>query len=303
MQYVIHTESLHFGFRKGPLIADGLNLEIPEGSVYGLLGENGAGKSTLIRLLLGLRKPQSGLVYLFGKPLNEARPLVFQRVGLVLEHPRAYPHLTVRSYLSVMATYCQLSAVRIDRALQDTQLAAVAGRKVRQLSTGQKQRLALAQAMMPEPDVYLLDEPTNGLDPAGIALVRSLLRRWHKQGKTILISSHQLSELEGFCTHFGLLHQGELVFQGSREKLTLRKQHNLSVSLSCSEPVKAADILREQFWEVRVLPNDHLEVQIKSTSDSSRINDVLRAAEIELYEMQIQRPRLEDIFLSLTKTN
>jgi len=271
--------------------------------VYGLLGENGAGKSTLMRLLLGLLKPQSGSVYVFGQPLRQARPLVFQRIGLVLEHPRAYPHLSVRSYLSVMATYRELSAVRITRALQATQLEEVADRKVRQLSTGQKQRLALAQAMMPEPDVYLLDEPTNGLDPAGIALVRSLLQRWHQQGKTILVSSHQLTELEGLCTHFGVLHQGNLLFQGTTAELTTRKQDTLSVVLSCSEPTKATNILREQFWQVTVLPNNHLQVQITSASDSSRITDVLRAAEIELYEMQIRRPRLEDIFLSLTKTN
>ncbi len=284
------------------MIARDLNLKVPEGSVYGLLGENGAGKSTLMRLVLGLHQPQSGSVLLFGQSLKQTRPLVYERVGLVLEHPRAYPHLSVRSYLGVMATYRQLPAVRIDRALQSLQLDAVADRKVRHLSTGQKQRLALAHATLGEPDMYVLDEPANGLDPGGIALVRSLIQRWHKQGRTILISSHQLSELEGLCTHFGVLHEGELLFQGSREELLARKQHGLSVVLSCSEPAKAATVLREQFWEVSVLSNDHLKVEVKSPRDTSRITDVLRAAEIEVYEVQIRRPHLEDIFLSLTKT-
>jgi len=303
MQHVIQTDALQFGFRNGPLIASNLNLRIPQSSVFGLLGENGAGKSTLMRLLLGIKKPQGGTVQLFGQPLSESRPLVYQRIGLVLEQPRAYPHLTVRSYLGVMATYRQLPAVRISRALQATQLETVADRKVRQLSTGQKQRLALARAMMPEPDIFVLDEPTNGLDPAGHALVRSLIQRWHKQGKTVLVSSHQLSELEGLCTHFGVLHRGELLFQGSKRELSERKQQALSVLVSCSEPAKATQVLREQFWEVSVHPNNHLEVQIGEASDTSRITDVLRAAEIELYEMNLQRPRLEDIFLSLTKTD
>lgn len=302
MRHIIETDNLVFRFRGGPVIADGIDLAVPQGSIYGLLGENGAGKSSLVRLLTGLLKPQSGEVHLLGQTLAQARPTTFQEIGLVLEHPRLYPNLTAREYLQVFATYRKLPATRCQRVLQDTGLATYANQRIKTFSTGMQQRLSLAQALLPQGSLLMLDEPTNGLDPGGIALVRQLLQREQEKGTTILISSHLLSELEQICTHIGILHQGQMLFQGTLQELSELQREALHLRVVCSEPATAIPLLREQFLRVETAAHGHLMIDITNQQEANRVVDLLRAAEIEVYELQLVRPQLEDLFLQLTQS-
>lgn len=302
MRHIIETDNLTFRFPRGPVIADGIALAVPQGSIYGLLGENGAGKSSLMRLLTGLLRPQAGRVQLFAQAIEKSQPIVFQEIGLVLEHPRLYPNLTAREYLRVFTTYRKLPATRCARVLQDVGLAAYARQRIKTFSTGMRQRLALAQALLPQGDLLILDEPTNGLDPGGIALVRQLLQREQERGTTILVSSHLLSELEQICTHIGILHQGQLLFQGTLQELGELQREALHLRLVCSEPDAALPLLREQFLRVDKAARGQLMVDIANQREANRVVDLLRAAEIEVYELHLVRPQLEDLFLQLTQS-
>jgi len=302
MRYIIETENLSFRFRRGPVIADGIDLAVPQGSIYGLLGENGAGKSSIMRLLTGLLKPQGGRVKLFAQALPQGRTTVFTEVGMVLEHPRLYPNLTAREYLKVFTTYRRLPNARAEKVLEETGLIAHAEQRINTFSTGMRQRLSLAQALLPQGDLLILDEPTNGLDPGGIALIRQVLQRERENGTTILVSSHLLSELEQICTHIGILQGGQLLFQGTLSELRALQQEALHLRVVCSDPKIAIKLLREQFMRVEPLANGHLLVDVANKRDGNQIVDLLRAAEVEVYELHPVRPQLEDIFLKLTQS-
>lgn len=300
MKDVIQTHDLYFQYLRGPVIARGIDLSVPQGSVFGLLGENGAGKSSLLRLLTGLLRPQRGSISILGHTLPIAQRSVFQQLGLMLEHPRLYPNLTAREYLQVMATYRDLPNSRCRLVLEKTALLPYADQRIKTFSTGMQQRLSLAQALLPGGALLILDEPTNGMDPGGIALVRQLLQRERERGTTVVLSSHLLAELEQVCTHLGILHQGDLLFQGTLPELQALQTEALRLRVICSEPQLAAQLLREQFWHTALTANDHLLVDVQHKKAANQIADLLRAAEIELYEMYLVRPQLEDLFLKLT---
>src|SRR6266481_3252192 len=174
----------------------GLSLSVPPQSVYGFLGPNGAGKSTTIRMVLGLQRPNRGTISLFGRPLKGERVALLRRIGSLVESPSLYLHLTGRENLEVHRRLLGLSKCAIDEALETVDLISVAGRLVRNFSSGMKQRLGLAQALLGNPELLLLDEPTNGLDPAGIHEVRTLVRDLPKRrGVTVFLSSHLLAEV------------------------------------------------------------------------------------------------------------
>ena len=201
-------------------VVDGVDLAVPQGSVYGFLGPNGAGKSTTIRMLLGLVRPTRGTVRLFGEELTPQRRSVLRLVGGLAETPSLYPHLTARDNLRVTALLREVPPRRIDEVLEVVGLAHAARQRVGTFSLGMKQRLGLALALLSEPLLLVLDEPTNGLDPAGIremrALVSALPRRF---GTTVFLSSHLLHEVERVATHVGVLHRGRLLFQGPTSEL------------------------------------------------------------------------------------
>src|SRR5262249_32681543 len=195
---------------------DGVDLAVPPLSVYGFLGANGAGKTTTIRMLLGLIRPDAGDVRLFGEPLRQAPLALLARVGALVETPSLYPHLTGRENLRVTARLCGSTRAQIDRALAIVKLTADADRLVRGYSHGMQQRLGLALALVREPELLVLDEPTNGLDPSGIREIRELVRSFpNEHGVTMLISSHLLSEVEQIATNLGIIHRGRMLFQGS----------------------------------------------------------------------------------------
>ena len=212
MKYVIETERLTKNF--GALAAvDEVSLHVQEGEIYGFLGLNGAGKTTVIRMLLGLARPSSGKVFLEGMPIISGRQGPWARVGYLVEMPYSYPELSVFENLLVIARLRSLRGKGpIDQIIEQLQLEPYRHVKARNLSLGNAQRLGLAKALMHRPDILILDEPTNGLDPAGIVEVREMLRAMAKdQGITIFISSHILGEISRLASRIGIIHQGRLI--------------------------------------------------------------------------------------------
>lgn len=255
-EYIIQTQSLNFQFSKHRKVLDNVSLNIPKGAIYGFLGPNGAGKSTTMRLLTGILPQQGNSITVFGKPLQEQLPQVFEKVGSLVESPALYLHLSGYNNLKYIATLRNVPLSRIDEVLELVDLSRDAKRKVKQYSLGMKQRLAIAMALLDEPQLLLLDEPVNGLDPNGMRDIRQLLVRLNKEkGITIFVSSHLLAEIERMCTHVGIISNGKLRFEGSIEELS--KQ-----SGACKVQITLKDA---PHWHAQLL-GDHPMATMESTS-------------------------------------
>jgi ABC-2 type transport system ATP-binding protein len=214
MQTAIRTEQLTK--RYGDLVAvDGLNLTVQTGEVFGLLGPNGAGKTTTIAMLLGLIRPTSGRAELFGQAITNDLPAVLRNVGAMIEAPAFYPYLSGRANLQVLARMRGIADGRVDTVLATVGLSDRGRHRVRTYSQGMKQRLAIAAALLGEPRLILLDEPTNGLDPAGTVEMRQLIRTLSSNGTTVVLCSHLLSEVEQLCERIAILNKGRLVAEGT----------------------------------------------------------------------------------------
>ena len=295
MSDVIHTAQLARAFNGQPAVR-ALDLSVPKGSVYAFLGPNGAGKSTTIRLLLGLLRPDSGSIHLFGLPLATERLTVLQRVGSLVESASLYPHLTARENLSILARLRHRSASDISRALEMAGLSSVGRKLVRHFSMGMKQRLGLAMALLAQPELLILDEPTNGLDPAGIHEVRQILRSMPSEhGVTVFLSSHLLSEVEQLATHVAMLSQGAMVFQGTVESLSARRRARLRVMVD--RPADAAAHLELRGWTVE-RQGDALIAA--SSAPAAVINRALVEAGYDVHLLAHEADSLEQIFLGMT---
>ena len=209
---VIETDKLNFSYGKQQVL-NKLELKVPENSVYGLLGRNGAGKSTTLKLLLGLLRSKEGSIRYWGSAKYDHT--LFYRIGNMIETPALYNYLTVEEHLRMLDILFEKGNGRIAEVLELVGLSDKKRKKAARLSTGLKQRLAIALALFRDPDILILDEPINGLDPVGIIDVRELLLKLQQQGKTILLSSHIIPEMEKLCTHIGIIEQGELKYQGA----------------------------------------------------------------------------------------
>ena len=286
--------------RFGPIVAvDGLDLHVPPGSVYGFLGPNGAGKTTTIRMLLGLIRPDRGQVRLFDQPLAGQRTALLRRVGALVESPSLYPHLTGYENLEVTRRLLGTPRAQIDRALAIVQLAADAHRPVRGYSMGMRQRLGLALALLDTPDLLILDEPTNGLDPAGIHEMRDLIRRLPAaQGITVFLSSHLLREVEQVATHIGIIHQGRMLFQGPLAALQARREERLVVQVS--RPAEAQRLLAAAGWAGEAGDDGRLVVAARTPAAAAAINALLVRQGLEVSHLRLEQPSLEEIFLQLT---
>ena len=226
MQNILETDALSYAFSREQPILDAINLQVPAGSIYGFLGPNGAGKTTTLKLVLGLLKPQQGSITFWGQPFAPHRIDILRKVGSFIESPSLYGHLSATENLLIWQKIYRCSPTAIPRVLQLTGLSGTAAKKVRQFSLGMKQRLAIAVAVLHNPSLLILDEPTNGLDPQGIVDVRELLRKLNREeGTTIIVSSHLLSEIGKLVTHTGIIHQGRMLFQGTLQKLLDRHAH------------------------------------------------------------------------------
>lgn len=243
MKPVIETHDLCKSYN-GRTVVDHLNLTVPQGCVYGFLGPNGAGKSTSMKMLLGLVHPTGGSVELLGHTMNETNRIpLLRQTGSLIESPSGYLHLTARENLAIVADLKGVAHKDIDRVLEIVHLTADANRKVGQYSLGMKQRLGIAMALLGSPKLLVLDEPTNGLDPAGIQEMRELIRTMPAAtGATVLISSHLLGEMEQMVEHVGIIDHGRMLFEGSLTELQRHSKGALTLRLL--HPAKALPVLQ-----------------------------------------------------------
>ena len=270
----IQVEQVWKSYGSTPAVK-GLNLVVPAGAVYGFLGPNGAGKSTTIRMILGLQRPDRGRVYLFGKPLESDRMGALARTGSMVESPSLYLHLTGRENLEIHRRLLDVPKRAIADALATVGLSGAADRIVRGYSSGMKQRLGLAQALLGDPELLVLDEPTNGLDPAGIHEIRNLIQELpQRRGVTIFLSSHLLAEVEQVATHLAILSAGEAKFEGT--VMDLRRSSQASIFAVVDDPAKAAALLRQRGIDVAV---DGSRLIIEG-NDAAEVNTLLVGAGI-----------------------
>ena len=220
MENVIEIHNLNFGFDSNKLILKNVNINVPKGSIYGFLGANGAGKSTTMRLLMGLFNDDENSVKVFGENVSKIYPDALQRIGSLIDYPAFYDHLSGYDNLKIVCIIKKLNKSKIDEVLELVGLSHAKNIKMKKYSLGMKQRLGLASALLGEPPILILDEPTNGLDPAGIHEIRNLVKSLPKRYDcTVLISSHMLSEIELLADDIGILNHGRLLFEGSLEDL------------------------------------------------------------------------------------
>ncbi len=296
---IIETQGLTRRFGNLTAVAD-LNLKVPAGSIYGFLGPNGAGKTTTIRMLLGLIRPDAGEVRLFGRSLGKSSRAALGRVGALVETPSIYPHLTGRENLEVTRRLLRVPGARVERALAIVGLEAAAGRRAGEYSQGMRQRLGLALALLGDVDLLILDEPTNGLDPAGIREMRDLVRRLASEFRiTVFLSSHLLSEIEQVATHLGIVNRGRLVFQGRPDELQGRLHHHLSLGVDRRET--AQHLLTKAGWQLLPSDNGYLKVAAESAGEAGQLNAELARAGIQVFHLCLEQPSLEELFLQMTE--
>jgi ABC-2 type transport system ATP-binding protein len=281
-----------------------LDLDVPEGAVLGMLGPNGSGKTTTIRMLLGLTTPTAGQASLFGARMPQQASAVLPGVGALVEGPGFHPFLSGRENLWRVAAaepLLRTAAIpaAVDDALTRVDLAAAAGRKFRAYSLGMKQRLGLAAALLVPRRLVVLDEPTNGLDPAGTREIRRVIAELHAAGTTVIVSSHLLAEVEATCTHVAVLQQGSLVAQGSLAELLESGNPMLWVDTPTVE--QAVSALRSDRIAARAADGGVL-VDLAGTS-APAVFRTLVAAGVDVLEAKRQRTGLEDLFARLTEPN
>jgi ABC-2 type transport system ATP-binding protein len=274
-----------------------LSLEVQLGSIYAFLGPNGAGKSTTIRMLLGLLRPSSGEVALFGLDLRRNRNEILARTGSLVETPSLYEHLSARENLEIPRRILAAPRSDIDRVLRIVGLETVSRNLVRTFSLGMKQRLGLAQALLGKRELLILDEPTNGLDPAGIQEMRSLIKRLPAEhGVTVFLSSHLLTEVEQVATHVGMLSQGELVFQGSVGELERLRLSRVRIGVGDIESALA--LLTRTGWEARFESGYILASDVHA---AAAMNQALVAAGFAVHHLTVESASLEEVFLKMTQ--
>ncbi|QOY90396.1 ATP-binding cassette domain-containing protein [Paludibaculum fermentans] len=298
-EMVIETSGLsrRFGDR---LVVDSLSLQVPAGSVYGFLGPNGAGKTTTIRMLLGLLRGHGGEIRIFGASLEQQRLAVLRRIGALVEAPSLYPHLTGAENLRHACLLKQTPASDLARVLDIVGLSSDGARQVKTYSLGMKQRLGLAVALLGRPELIILDEPTNGLDPAGIQEMRHLLRDMPvAHGVSVFLSSHLLSEVDQIATHIGIIAAGKLQFQGSPEELRARRQAALRIGLD--RPEIAAELLRQQGWPAVTREQNAVELPAMDRDSTVQINRFLVERGFAVYLINNHQPTLEEMFFDLTQ--
>jgi len=296
---VIDTEGLSFNFGKQTVVKS-LSLKVPEGSIYGFLGPNGAGKTTTIKLLLNLLKTQEGSIRIFEKELQSNRIEILSQIGSLIEQPAIYLHLSGKENLLNRALLLQVPEKRVNEMLDLVHLTNAAHKKAGQYSLGMKQRLGIALALLSDPKLLILDEPTNGLDPNGIIEVRELLIRLVKQhGKTVFISSHLLGEVERMATHVGIINFGELLFQGSINDLQTLNQPQ--VQIETDSTVDVANFLTRNDFTVTEVDDQHLYVPFTTKQDMGAINTLLNQNGYTIYSINKQQKDLEKLFLAITQ--
>ncbi|WP_159883588.1 ABC transporter ATP-binding protein [Paenibacillus puerhi] len=295
--WIVETEKLTKAIG-GKAVVNDVKIQIGQGDIYGFLGPNGAGKTTTIRMLLGLAKPTQGSIRIFGKDLRKERLSILRKVGSLVEYPSYYGHLNARENLEVVRRLLGAPRARIGEVLDVVRLTAESSRPVKGFSLGMKQRLGIATALLGQPELLILDEPTNGLDPAGILEIRELIKRMPKElGMTVLVSSHLLSEIEQMATKVGIIAKGRMLFQDSIG--ALRERAQAKVRLGVSDPESAWRQLLAAGYEAEW---DRSRLTVNGASDSriAAIVASLVRQDFDVYRVEEEGASLESIFLKMT---
>jgi ABC-type multidrug transport system ATPase subunit len=297
--YIIETNHLNFRFSAEKMILKNINLKVERGSIYGFLGPNGAGKTTTIRILLGLLRDAKKSVHLFNKDLSENRIEIYSKTGTLIEQPSLYEHISGYDNLEITRRIRNIKKERFLETLELVRLSEAAHKKVKAYSLGMKQRLGIAIALIGEPELLILDEPVNGLDPNGMAEMRELLRRINKElNTTIFLSSHLLGEIEKLVTHVGIISMGEMLFQGTIEELRNFQTSSLDVNIQTNDNKVAMQLLKN--FKVRERDSE-LKISVHSRHEVSQIIKELVQNNIEVYEVTNESKNLEKLFLQMTE--
>lgn len=290
---VIVSDRLTKTYPSGDAVHE-LSVSIQRGEVYGLLGPNGAGKTTTLRMLLGLVRPTSGSALVLGAPPGTARSL--RAVGSLVEEPALYPYMSGRDNLRTLARYSNVERSRIDDVLDMVGLRSRSGDKVKTYSLGMRQRLGVAAALLNDPDLLILDEPTNGLDPQGMAAMRTLIREVGTGDRTVVLSSHLLAEVEQICDRVGVIRDGRLVAQGPVQQL--RGARKIRV---VAEPVERAVEVLSARDDVEAVAVDGNTVHVTAPHElAAALNTALVTHDVTVSHLSVQQRSLEDVFLTMT---
>lgn len=293
---ILETEGLSKKYA-GVLRVNDLDIRIKEGEVYGFLGPNGAGKSTTMKMLLGLVKPSTGTISIFGKPFIEKNRIeILNEMGSLIESPSYYGHLSGKENMEIVRKLLDVPKSNIDEAIKIVRMENQMNKKVRYYSLGMKQRLGIAMALAGFPKLLILDEPTNGLDPAGIEEIRELIKALpQKYGMTVMISSHILSEIDQVASSIGIINHGELIFQERKEALENERKPYITIRTSYME--KTCNVLNIQKPKGNF---SELNLGILSDEAIGKAIYTLNNHNIMIYRIEEHRRSLEDIFLELT---
>ena len=297
---IIQTSGLSYRHSRHVPTLSNINLCVPRGSIYGFLGPNGSGKTTTLSLLLGLLPNQQGEIEIFGQHLQANREAVLGKIGALIETPSLYGHLTARENLEVYRSTYGATKARVEEVLRIVGLADTGKKLAKQFSLGMKQRLSIALALLPSPELLILDEPSNGLDPAGIIELRALVKQLNQEhGMTIVISSHLLGEIEKMVSHVGILYKGQLLFQGPLAELRQLQQQGAKLLINTSDNERVMTLL-EAYNPRR--DEDVISLSLVDQQQVAAIQRTLTQHDVDIYLLQPQTNDLEQLFIDLTST-
>ncbi|MBR4818636.1 MAG: ABC transporter ATP-binding protein [Clostridiales bacterium] len=298
MEYLLETDNITK--RYGPIVAvDHVSIRLKQGEIYGLIGRNGAGKTTLLKMLAGLAKPTEGSFTIFGESAEKTSRMR-DRVGVLIETPGLYPNLSAMGNMKIMAMIVgENNDLYLQELLEDVGLGGIGKRHVKAFSMGMKQRLGIAMSLVGHPDILLLDEPINGLDPQGIVEVRELISKLNRERNiTILISSHILEELSKIVTRYGIIHNGRIIDQFSQAELLRRCQERIEIRPS--DTTKAVTVIEKMgISDFKVVDNSVIQI-FERLEDSGEIVLELAKNDIKTLNISIKNENLEDYFLHVT---
>jgi lantibiotic transport system ATP-binding protein len=298
MSFAIETRNLNYRYGQQKVV-NNVSLQVPEGSIFGFLGPNGAGKTTTIRLLTGMLATDDDNIFIHGKSLKANLPLIFSSMGTLIETPSLYLHLTGKENLRVIATLRGISHRYVDEALKTVGLTAAASKKAKQYSLGMKQRLGIAMALLSDPQLLILDEPANGLDPTGIIEIRELLVSLNKEkGKTIFVSSHLLHEVEKTCTHLGIIHHGIMRYNGTLAEMKASAYQSAEVIFKIPQAESWMSEIGGVYPGVRQQSADEIILSANSRDEVSQINKQLVGMNIPVAGIQLHGG-LEEWFMHI----
>lgn len=297
---IIKTTALTYHYSGQVQTLSAINLQVPKGSIYGFLGPNGSGKTTTLSLLLGLLNNQQGSIEIFGQHLHTNRVGILKKIGSLIEAPSLYGHLTARENLEVYRAVYGATKERIEEVLKTVGLGETGKKTVKKFSLGMKQRLSIALALLPSPELLILDEPANGLDPAGIIELRELIKKLNREfGMTILISSHLLAEVEKMVSHVGIIVKGKMIFQGTLPDLQVYQQKGSRLLINTSDNQIACNVLQDQSPEQE---EETLSVAFQNVRQVADINRRLTRQGLDVYLLHPKKMDLEQLFIDLTSS-